>query len=103
MSINSAEMLISSIAASAMNKPGIISENKASERFGDVLLKAINEISGAEKSARAKAKAFDMEVSNVSLNEVMVDLQKSSLSLQFGTQVRNKVVAAYQEIMNMSI
>ncbi len=32
----------------------------------------------------------------ISLNDVMVDLQKSSVSLQMGVQVRNKLVAAYQ-------
>ncbi|MDK1009411.1 flagellar hook-basal body complex protein FliE, partial [Cronobacter sakazakii] len=37
------------------------------------------------------------------LNDVMVDLQKSSISLQMGIQVRNKLVAAYQDIMNMQV
>jgi flagellar hook-basal body complex protein FliE len=37
----------------------------------------------------------------VALNDVMVDMQKANISFQMGLQVRNKVVAAYQEIMNM--
>ncbi|MDR2226524.1 MAG: flagellar hook-basal body complex protein FliE, partial [Providencia sp.] len=32
-----------------------------------------------------------------------VDMQKASLSLQMGIQVRNKLVAAYQEIMSMPV
>jgi flagellar hook-basal body complex protein FliE len=32
----------------------------------------------------------------------MVDLQKASIGFQMGVQVRNKVVAAYQEVMNMT-
>ncbi|VTP63971.1 Flagellar hook-basal body complex protein FliE [Serratia rubidaea] len=39
----------------------------------------------------------------ISLNDVMVDLQKSSVSLQLGIQVRNKLVAAYQDIMGMQV
>lgn len=39
----------------------------------------------------------------ISLNDVMVDLQKSAVSLQLGVQVRNKLVAAYQDIMNMPV
>jgi len=34
---------------------------------------------------------------------VMTDLQKSSISLQMGVQVRNKLVSAYQDIMNMQV
>jgi len=39
----------------------------------------------------------------VSLNDVMVDLQKSSVSMQMGIQVRNKLVSAYQDVMNMQV
>jgi flagellar hook-basal body complex protein FliE len=37
----------------------------------------------------------------VALNDVMVDMQKANIGFQMGLQVRNRVVAAYQEIMNM--
>jgi hypothetical protein len=37
----------------------------------------------------------------VALNDVMTDLQKASVSLQMGIQVRNKLVSAYQEVMGM--
>ncbi|MGP2704625.1 flagellar hook-basal body complex protein FliE, partial [Serratia marcescens] len=46
---------------------------------------------------------FELGVPGISLNDVMVDLQKSSVSLQLGVQVRNKLVAAYQDIMNMPV
>ena len=39
----------------------------------------------------------------VALNDVMTDLQKSSVSLQMGIQVRNKLVTAYQEMMSMQV
>lgn len=37
------------------------------------------------------------------LHEVMIAMEKSSLSFQFLTQVRNKAVEAYQEIMRMPV
>ncbi|WP_163454931.1 flagellar hook-basal body complex protein FliE, partial [Escherichia coli] len=46
---------------------------------------------------------FTLGKSNVSLNDVMVDMQKASLSLQMGIQVRNKLVAAYQEVMSIPV
>ena len=37
------------------------------------------------------------------LHEVMIAMEKSSISFQFLTQVRNKVVDAYQEVMRMPV
>ncbi len=39
----------------------------------------------------------------VALNDVMTDMQKASVSMQMGIQVRNKLVAAYQEVMSMQV
>ncbi|WP_276902896.1 flagellar hook-basal body complex protein FliE [Frischella perrara] len=64
---------------------------------------ALDAISQNQIQAHNQAKAFEMGEPNTSLNEVMVDMQKSVVSLQFGIQVRNKLVAAYQEIMNMNV
>ena len=40
---------------------------------------------------------------DISLPEVMVAMQKSSISFQAITQVRNRLLSAYQEVMNMQI
>lgn len=77
-----------------------LSDNQS---FAAHLNLALNKISDAQILANNQAKAFEMGEPNISLNEVMVNLQKSSVSLQFGIQVRNKLVSAYQEIMNMNV
>lgn len=64
---------------------------------------ALDKISQQQITANDKANAFEMGDPSVSLNEVMVDMQKSSVSLQFGIQVRNKLISAYQDIMNMNV
>nr|WP_294613732.1 flagellar hook-basal body complex protein FliE [uncultured Gilliamella sp.] len=73
------------------------------QNFLTELKTALDTISQTQIQANNQAKAFEMGEPNVSLNEVMVNLQKSSVSLQFGIQVRNKLVAAYQEVMNMNV
>lgn len=73
------------------------------QNFVAELKMALDKISQTQIEASKQAKAFEMGEPNVSLNEVMVNMQKSSISLQFGVQVRNKLVAAYQEIMNMNV
>lgn len=80
-------------------KPQLTDENN----FINELKTALDNISQLQIQANNSAKAFEMGEPNVSLNEVMVNMQKSSVSLQFGIQVRNKLVSAYQEIMNMNV
>jgi|ERR1700712_1984243 flagellar hook-basal body complex protein FliE len=71
--------------------------------FADALKSSIDNISGAQKSAMSEAHAFEVGAPNVSLNDVMVDMQKANVGLQFGLQVRNKLVSAYNDIMNISV
>jgi flagellar hook-basal body complex protein FliE len=40
---------------------------------------------------------------NANLHEVMIELQKASVSFQEMVQVRNKLVSAYQDVMNMQV
>ena len=46
---------------------------------------------------------FETGGSTANVAEVMVAMQKASLSFTAMTQVRNRLVEAYQEIMNMPI
>ena len=41
--------------------------------------------------------------SDIALNDVMLAMQKSSISFSFGMQARNKMISAYQEIMNTPV
>lgn len=71
--------------------------------FGDHLISAVNEINTTRVNSAKKVEDFTLGKADISLNDVMVDMQKASLSLQMGIQVRNKLVAAYQEIMSMPV
>lgn len=71
--------------------------------FAGELSAALGKISDAQQAAHKQAQDFELGVPGVGLNDVMVDLQKSTVSLQMGVQMRNKLVAAYQEVMNMQI
>jgi len=44
-----------------------------------------------------------MGVPGIGLNDVMTDLQKASVSMQMGIQVRNKLMQAYQDVMSMQV
>jgi flagellar hook-basal body complex protein FliE len=71
--------------------------------FAGQLSAALDRISDTQNSAKAQAEKFSLGVPGVALNDVMTDLQKSSVSLQLGIQVRNKMVSAYQDVMGMQV
>ncbi|ADD77461.1 MULTISPECIES: flagellar hook-basal body complex protein FliE [Pantoea] len=71
--------------------------------FGATMKAALDKISETQTSARTQAQDFEMGKPGIALNDVMVDLQKSSISMQMGIQVRNKLVSAYTDIMNMQV
>ncbi|MBC8724187.1 flagellar hook-basal body complex protein FliE [Paraburkholderia sp. 31.1] len=71
--------------------------------FAAALKASLDKISGDQQKAVGESQAFELSASNVSLNDVMVDMQKANIGFQFGLQVRNKLVAAYNDIAQMSI
>jgi flagellar hook-basal body complex protein FliE len=75
----------------------------AKVNFADALKNSISEVSEAQKSAGELGKAFTMGDDKVSLSDVMVSMQKASIGFQATVQVRNKLVAAYHEMMNMQV
>lgn len=71
--------------------------------FGGMLKTSIDKVSNLQQSSRKQAQDFQLGVSDVGLSDVMIDIQKSSLALQFGLQVRNNLVAAYKDIMSTAV
>ncbi|MDO6387972.1 MULTISPECIES: flagellar hook-basal body complex protein FliE [Uliginosibacterium] len=71
--------------------------------FSVALQNAMAEVSQAQQSAQQMAQDFSAGNSEVNLQDVMVNLQKANLSFQQMVQVRNKLVSAYQDIMNMQV
>ena len=71
--------------------------------FADMLGQAINKVSDTQQASNQLATAFEIGKSGVELTDVMVASQKASVSFQALTQVRNKVVQAYQDIMQMPV
>ncbi|MCL2591349.1 MAG: flagellar hook-basal body complex protein FliE [Betaproteobacteria bacterium] len=88
----------------AQNKPVQANEQPAGGvSFAEVLNDALKDVSAAQQEARSMAEDFSAADSSVNLQDVMVNLQKANLSFQQMVQVRNRLVSAYQDIMNMSV
>ena len=71
--------------------------------FSQAMSQAIKQVNEQQTVANDMATGFQTGNSDASVAEVMVQMQKASLSFQAMTEVRNKLVDAYKEIMNMPI
>jgi flagellar hook-basal body complex protein FliE len=71
--------------------------------FAEVLKSTIDQVSAAQVDARKMAEDFSAGESDVNLQDVMINLQKASLSFQQMVQVRNRLVSAYHDIMNIQV
>lgn len=71
--------------------------------FSDVLKRSLDQVNQAQQTSAELGRAFEAGDPNVAVSDLMVSMQKSSVSFQATVQVRNKLVAAYQEIMSMQV
>lgn len=71
--------------------------------FGEVMSQAINKVNEVQKNSSAMATAYERGVEGVDITDVMIASQKASVSFQAMVQVRNKLVDAYRDVMNMPI
>ena len=71
--------------------------------FGEVMSQAVNKVNDVQKASSAMATAYERGVEGVDITDVMIASQKASVSFQAMVQVRNKLVDAYRDIMNMPI
>ena len=107
MSDTGIESVLSQIRAmsSAAQGPAATVAKDGAERpdFSALLQESVGKVNEIQQTAGNLATAFEMEDPDVSLAQVMIAQEKSGLAFQALTQVRNKLISAYQEIMNMPV
>ena len=90
-------------AAAGNNRVGNESNAVGAADFGALMKDSIDQVNEAQQHAKELATSFEAGAPDVNLPEMMVAMQKASLSFQAMTQVRNKLLSAYQEVMNMQV
>ncbi len=71
--------------------------------FSHMLKDSLDAVNEAQKHSTELKVGFENGTTDKSLAEVMIASQKASLSFRAVTEVRNKLITAYQEIMNMPV
>ena len=71
--------------------------------FGDLLKRSIDAVNETQQDATALRTSFEQGREGLDLADVMIAVQKSSISFQAMVEVRNKLVDAYKDVMNMPV
>lgn len=81
--------------------PGEIPKN--GPKFADLMSQAVNKVNEVQQASGAMSKAYIQGDSNVDITDVMIASQKAGVAFDAMVQVRNKLVEAYRDVMNMPI
>jgi flagellar hook-basal body complex protein FliE len=78
-------------------------EGAAGGSFRSAMADALNNVSRDQMDAQRLQKEFSLDNPTVSLEQTMVAMQKSQIGFQAAVQVRNRLLSAYTDIMNMQV
>ena len=102
------EAMVSQLKAAAARAQGVDNPLQPNEHIGkvnfsDAFKASLDNVNNAQQKSEQLGQSFAMGDDKVSLSDVMVSMQKANIEFQATVQVRNKLVAAYHEIMNMQV
>lgn len=104
MNVNSLDQLKAALEAAASRPASAASKTPSvGADFGSTLDSALKEVSGLQDKSTQLQKTFQSGDSSVSLEQTMVAMQKSQVAFTAAVTVRNRLVSAYTEIMNMQV
>lgn len=86
-----------------IDRPGRTESTQKVPGFSDMLSQAVNQVNDLQQTAGDMRTAYEKGDPGVDITSVMIASQKSSVSFEALTQVRNRVVKAYEDIMNMPV
>jgi flagellar hook-basal body complex protein FliE len=83
--------------------PGAIGNANGGPGFGQTLSNAIDKVNQTQANASQLQQAFELGDPRADLARVMVAMQQSQVAFRATVEVRNRLVQAYQDVMNMPV
>jgi len=71
--------------------------------FANLMKNSVDQVAAMQNQATSLADAYEAGDKSVDLTKVMLEVQKAGLAFHAMTEVRNKLVDAYTQVMNMSV
>lgn len=84
-------------------RPPGAAQGAGPSEFANILRQGIDQVNQTQQRASQLADAFARGTPGVELPQVMVQMEKASVSFRALTEVRNRLISAYQDIMNMQM
>ncbi len=106
MSEINTSQLLSQLRAVAKAAQGMgVQETQAPQQadFSQMLKNAVDHVNETQHQAGDLKKAFELGDGNVDISQVMVASQKAGVEFQLMLNVRNQLISAYKDIMNMQV
>jgi flagellar hook-basal body complex protein FliE len=91
------------LQARASNVAEAPSAGAQPSEFANLMKNSIDRVATMQNQATALANAYEAGDKSVDLTKVMLEVQKAGLAFHAMTEVRNKLVDAYTQVMNMSV
>ncbi len=106
MNVSNVDNLLAQMRAAvavAQGQPATGVKSTSGADFANVLKTSLDGVNQLQQQAEDMQKAFVLGDDKVSLSDTMIAMQKADISFKTAVQVRNKMVAAYNDIMNMQV
>ncbi|ARR48729.1 flagellar hook-basal body complex protein FliE [Photobacterium damselae subsp. damselae] len=103
MNINGLQAEMQAMGLEAQNTVKPATGQQVSADFGNLLNDALKTVNNLQGQSSDLATRFEQGDRSVSLSDVMIARNKSSVAFEATVQVRNKMVEAYKELMNMPV
>ena len=103
MTINPLQQQMSTLILESKLSDTVASLDKDSAPFSDLFAQALQSVNELQQDSSQLSHQFDQGDRSISLSDVMIARNKSSVAFEATLQVRNKMVDAYKELMNMPV
>jgi flagellar hook-basal body complex protein FliE len=91
------------LARAGLRPDGLPRTDAPAGSFRTAMAEALKDVSRSQLHAQHLQRELTLDNPNVSLEETMMAMQKAQIGFQATLQVRNRLVSAYTEIMNMQV
>lgn len=103
VAINQVLSQMRAMQAMARNESSSSTGANATAPFSELMSRSIDQVNNSMQESKATAARFESGDPSVSLAEVMINAQKASIQFSGMTEVRNKLLTAYKDVMNMPV
>ncbi len=86
-----------------LSKPAATQPAAAGASFQNAMTQALRSVSHSQNEASTLQRELQLDNPNVSLEQTMIAMQKSQIGFQATLAVRNRLVQAYSDVMNMQV